>query len=54
MDADEKTCAQEAWDILWDKFIADTLRTTAENAKTNRAECLALWKNKVQHYTNKP
>jgi hypothetical protein len=53
MDADEKTCALEAWAILWDQFIADILGTAVENGKANRAECLALWKSKVQQSTNK-
>jgi hypothetical protein len=53
MDAEEKTCALEAWNILWDKFIADILGTAVVNAKTNRAECLALWKSKLQQSTNK-
>jgi len=53
MGADEKTCALDAWAILWDQFIASVLGKNVKDAKTLRAECLALWKNKVQPYTNK-
>ncbi|XP_059490972.1 adenosine deaminase 2-like isoform X2 [Neocloeon triangulifer] len=52
MPADEKTCALEAWAILWDRFIASVLGNPAPTNKKNRAACVTIWNNNVKLQTN--